>query len=87
MAASSRIFALLWYARGDYPALLKLFSDSNCCRQLSTLGLSVPNWLSGIISESRFQCRQDLDSSSSLRSLVQGAGDLSGPAGAPDFRK
>ena len=29
MAASSRIFALLWYARGDYPALLKLFSDSN----------------------------------------------------------
>jgi hypothetical protein len=29
MAASSRIFALPWYARGDYPALLKLFSDSN----------------------------------------------------------
>ena len=29
MAASSRIFALLWYARGDYPALLKLFSDTD----------------------------------------------------------
>ena len=29
MAASSRIFALPWYARGDYPTLLKLFSDSN----------------------------------------------------------
>jgi hypothetical protein len=28
MAASSRIFALPWYARGDYPALLELFSDS-----------------------------------------------------------
>ena len=27
MAASSRIFALPWYARGDYPALLKLFKD------------------------------------------------------------
>ena len=29
MAASSRIFALPWYARGDYPALLQLFSDSD----------------------------------------------------------
>jgi hypothetical protein len=27
MAVSPRIFALPWYARGDYPALLKLFSD------------------------------------------------------------
>ena len=27
MAASSRIFALPWYARGDYPALLRLFKD------------------------------------------------------------
>ena|SRR5258708_37651756 len=27
MAASSRIFALPWYARGEYPVLLKLFSD------------------------------------------------------------
>jgi hypothetical protein len=87
MAASSRIFALLWYARGDYPALLKLFSDSNCCRQLSALGLSVPNWLSGIISESRFQCRQDLDSSSSLRSLVQGAERFPRSSGAPDLRE
>ena len=29
MAASSRIFALPWYARSDYPVLLRLFSDSN----------------------------------------------------------
>ena len=27
MAVSPRIFALPWYARGEYPALLKLFSD------------------------------------------------------------
>jgi hypothetical protein len=27
MAAPSRILALPWYARGDYAALLKLFSD------------------------------------------------------------
>jgi hypothetical protein len=29
MAASPSVVALPWYARGDYPALLKLFSDSN----------------------------------------------------------
>ena len=28
MAASPSVVALPWYARGDYPALLKLFSDS-----------------------------------------------------------
>jgi hypothetical protein len=28
MAASPPVAALPWYARGDYPALLKLFSDS-----------------------------------------------------------
>ena len=27
MAASPSVVALPWYARGDYPALLKLFSD------------------------------------------------------------
>jgi hypothetical protein len=27
MAPSPRVVALPWYARGDYPALLKLFSD------------------------------------------------------------
>ena len=29
MAASPSVVALPWYARGDYPALLKLFSDSH----------------------------------------------------------
>ena len=29
MAASPSVVALPWYARGDYPALLKLFSYSN----------------------------------------------------------
>jgi hypothetical protein len=29
MASSPSVAALPWYARGDYPALLKLFSDSN----------------------------------------------------------
>ena len=28
MAASPSVVALPWYIRGDYPALLKLFSDS-----------------------------------------------------------
>jgi hypothetical protein len=28
MAASPSVVALPWYTRGDYPALLKLFSDS-----------------------------------------------------------
>jgi len=29
MAASPPVTALPWYARGDYPALLQLFSDSD----------------------------------------------------------
>jgi hypothetical protein len=29
MAASPSVVALPWYGRGDYPALLKLFSDSH----------------------------------------------------------
>jgi hypothetical protein len=29
MASSPSVIALPWYARDDYPALLKLFSDSN----------------------------------------------------------
>jgi hypothetical protein len=29
MAASPSVVALPWYSRGDYPALLKLFSDSH----------------------------------------------------------
>jgi hypothetical protein len=29
MAASPSVVALPWYARGDYPALLQLFSDSD----------------------------------------------------------
>jgi hypothetical protein len=29
MGAPPPVAALPWYARGDYPALLKLFSDSN----------------------------------------------------------
>jgi hypothetical protein len=29
MAEKHPVLALPWYARGDYPALLKLFSDSN----------------------------------------------------------
>jgi hypothetical protein len=29
MAASSQTLALPWYARSDYPVLLRLFSDSN----------------------------------------------------------
>jgi len=29
MAVSPRIFALPWYARGEYPALLKLFNDAD----------------------------------------------------------
>ena len=31
MAARSKTFALPWFARSDYPALLDLFSDSKPC--------------------------------------------------------
>jgi len=87
MAVSPRIFALPWYARGEYPALLKLFSDPD------KLPATYDGWLKRAeltekaTSESRFRCCQDLDSSSSLRSLVQGAERFPRSSGAPDFRE
>ena len=87
MAASPSVVALPWYARGDYPALLKLFSDSH------RLPATYDAWLESsrgdrtAISECRFRCRQDLDSTHSLCGLVQGAEHLARSSGAPDFRE
>ena len=38
MAAPLHVIALPWYARGNYSALLKLFSDPTSGRRLTTDG-------------------------------------------------
>jgi hypothetical protein len=40
MAGSPLVTALPWYARGDYPALWRLFSDPTSCRRPTTRGFS-----------------------------------------------
>ena len=87
MAASPSVVALPWYARGDYPALLKLFSDSH------RLPATYDAWLNraeGI--ERQFQSAGFGVAKIWIRPIpfaawVQGAEHLARSNGAPDFRE
>ena len=85
--ATHPVTALPWYARGDYPALLRLFSDPDMLPATYDSWLKRAERTENQLQKAGFGCREDLDSPGSLCGLVQGAQCLSGPAGAPDFRK
>ena len=86
MAASPSVVALPWYARGDYPALLKLFSDPHLLPATHDAGF---NRAEGIERQFRVPVsvspRSDL--THSLCGLVQGAEHFARSSGAPEFRE
>jgi hypothetical protein len=87
MAAPPPVIALPWYARGNYLALLKLFSDPD------KWPATYDGWLKPAeLTEKQFQKAGIGVARIWIRprpfaGLVQGAERCSGPVGAPDFRK
>jgi hypothetical protein len=73
MAASSQTLALPWYARNDYPVLLRLFSDSNMLPTTYDAWLERAEGVEQKFQSADFRYRQDLDSTHPLCGLVQGA--------------